>query len=193
MDKPFHTQPLHTFLTALASDEPAPGGGAAAATTVAMSAALAGMAARFATRHLESADDLAAQADGLRERAIPLAQADGDAYATVLAAYRLPRDDRERGDRIRAALLDASDVPLTVAALGCEVAELALQLVESGNRNLVGDALAAVWLASAAARAAATLARLNLVSVDDDEGRQRRAERLLESASALAARADPAS
>ena len=97
-------QPLGGFLDLVASREPAPGGGASAAVTVALAAALTAMAARFSTEHLADADDLAARADELRAEVVPLARADGAAYGRVLDAQRAPRDDEEdrgRGRRPR--------------------------------------------------------------------------------------------
>lgn len=179
-------QQVDAVLAAMASDEAAPSGGAAAALTVAMSAALAGMAARLGTAHLDDADRLAADADTLRERVAPLADADAAAYREVLAAYRLPRDDLEaRSQRIREALTGASDVPLAVAEAGYEVADLGLRLAQSGNPNLAGDALTATLLASSAARSAAALVLLNVADGGADDGRADRARELEQAARQL--------
>ena len=169
-------QPLGGFLDLVASREPAPGGGASAAVTVALAAALTAMAARFSTEHLADADELAARADGLREEVVPLAQADAAAYGRVLDAYRTPRDDEEgRRRKIRDALTEAADVPLSIAGIGAEVAGNAARLVEEGNPNLWGDAVTAVALAGAGVRAAATLVEINVSAGGDDDGRLARA------------------
>jgi formiminotetrahydrofolate cyclodeaminase len=169
-------QPLGSFLDLVASREPAPGGGASAAVTVALAAALTAMAARFSTEHLADADELAARADGLREEVVPLAQADAAAYGRVLDAYRTPRDDEEgRRRKIRDALTEAADVPLSIAGIGAEVAGNAARLVEEGNPNLRGDAVTAVALAGAGVRAAVTLVEINVSAGGDDDGRLARA------------------
>jgi formiminotetrahydrofolate cyclodeaminase len=169
-------QPLGGFLDLVASREPAPGGGASAAVTVALAAALTAMAARFSTEHLADADELAARADGLREEVVPLAQADAAAYGRVLDAYRTPRDDEEgRRRKIRDALTEAADVPLSIAGIGAEVAGNAARLVEEGNPNLRGDAVTAVALAGAGVRAAVTLVEINVSAGGDDDGRLARA------------------
>lgn len=168
------------FLDRLASGTPAPGGGAAAAVTVAMAAALAGMAARFGEGHLEDSPELVARADSLRRSVAPLAQADARAYAEVLAALGLPRDDPEtRRSAIRSALSSAADIPLAVAEIAAEVAHLAADLAARGNPNLRGDAIAAGLLADAGARAASVLVKINLG--DSSDGRSHRAEKLAES------------
>jgi len=177
------SQPLGGFLDLVASREPAPGGGASAAVTVALAAALAAMAARFSTEHLAGADGLAVRADGLAVRAdglrgevVLLARADAVAYGRVLDAQRAPRDDEgARPRKIREALTEAADVPLSVAGIGAEVAGIAARLVEEGNPNLRGDAATAAVLAGAGVRAAATLVEINVSAGGSDDGRLARA------------------
>jgi formiminotetrahydrofolate cyclodeaminase len=122
------------------------------------------MAARFSEKHLGGSSELAARAEELRKRALPLAREDAESYRRVISAYRLPRDeDPERREReIREALSGAAGVPLEVTEVGAEAAELAARLARSGNPNLKGDAVAAALLAEAAVRAAANLAEINL-------------------------------
>jgi formiminotetrahydrofolate cyclodeaminase len=170
--------PLARFLDMVASREPAPGGGASAAVTVALAAALTAMAARFSTEHLDDAGTVADRAEELRSRVMPLAQADAAAYGRVLDAYRIPRDDEERRRKIREALSDAADVPLSVAEVGAEVAGNAGQLAAAGNPNLRGDAVTATILARAAVHAAATLVEIN-VSAGGADDRLTRVNQLL--------------
>ena len=178
-------QPLGDFLDLVASREPAPGGGASAAVTVALAAALAAMAARFSTEHLVDADWLAVRADGLRGEVVLLARADAVAYGRVLDAQRAPRDDEEgRRRKIRAALTEAADVPLSVAGIGAEVAGIAARLAEEGNPNLRGDAVTAVALAGAGVRAAATLVEINVSTGGADDGRLARVAELCATATA---------
>ena len=152
------------FLDEVAAREPAPGGGAAAAVTVATAAGLAAMAARFSTSRLDDASTLALHADRLRGGATPLADEDAAAYREVLDAYALPKepDPHNRRDRIRAALLRAAEVPLRIAETGAEVARLGARLAADGNPNLRGDAFTAVMLADAATRSATGLVWINV-------------------------------
>lgn len=170
---------LGGFLDLSASRTPAPGGGAALAVTVALAASLSGMAARFSADHLPEAAALAGRSDSLRDEAAALAQADATAYERVLAAKRGGGEDRN----VREALSDAADVPLAVAEIGSEVAEIAVRIVERGNPNLRGDAVAAALLAEAGVRAAATLAEINLSGSEPDE-RLERAGELVQTAAA---------
>jgi formiminotetrahydrofolate cyclodeaminase len=130
------------------------------------------MAARFSAEHLAGADGLADRADGLRGEVVLLARADAVAYGCVLDAQRAPRDDEEaRRRKIRQALTEAADVPLSIAGIGAEVAGIATRLAEEGNPNLRGDAVTAVALAGAGVRAAATLVEINVSAGGADDGR----------------------
>jgi len=182
---------LREFLDQVAAREPAPGGGTVAAVTVAMAAGLATMAARFSAGHLDQAKAVAGQAETLRARVEPLADADAESYRRVLEAFALPREhgaeaEELRRQRIRHALEDAAEVPLKVAEAGAEVAGLAATLAEGGNPNLRGDAITAGLLAAAGARSAAGLVAIN---VGDRDQRALRAAQLAEAATAASGRA----
>jgi methenyltetrahydrofolate cyclohydrolase len=170
-------QPLADFLDSVASDEPAPGGGAVAAVAVALAAGLCSMAAHLSAGHLADAAELAERAEHLRERVAPLAQEDATAYGHVLVAYRAPRDRDpvERQQRIRTALSGAADVPLAIAETGAMVAEVAARLVKEGNTNLRGDAVAAALLAEAGVHAASVLVEINMRAGEIADDRLERA------------------
>jgi formiminotetrahydrofolate cyclodeaminase len=155
--------PLADLLEAVAARTPAPGGGAAAGVACALAAALAAMGARFAERDAD-----AERADALRERALALAEGDAAAFAPVLAALKLPREDPRRPERLRAAQGAAAEVPLAIAEAAAEVAELARRVAAEGRPWLTGDALTGADLAGAAARAAARLVTIDLEGAPDD-------------------------
>lgn len=145
------------------------------AMTVSLAAALSGMAARLSAGELSKAEELWKRAESLRERAEPLAQANATAYGRVIEAQR------ENGD-VKAALSAAADVPLEIAKIGAEVAEIAVRLAEEGNPNLRGDAITAVLLAEAGVRAAVSLVEINLSAASADDGRADQARELARSA-----------
>jgi formiminotetrahydrofolate cyclodeaminase len=149
---------LAELLAEIAAATPAPGGGSTAAVACALAAALVEM----------SAGPPHERAAALRARALELADEDLRSFGPVLDAERLPADDESRPERLRAALSAASDAPLAVAAVGCEVAELAAEVARRGRRHVEGDAAAAALLAEAATRAAARLVELNLAGMPDD-------------------------
>ena len=181
--------PLGEFLERVASEEPAPGGGSVSAVAVALAAGLAGMAARLSTGQMDEAPELAGRADASRRRVAPLAKADAESYGRVLDALRSQGDPDAREERIRDALSGAAEVPLAVAEIGSEVADIAARLVEEGNPNLEGDAMTAVLLADAGVRAAAALAEINLSAAKVRDDRLERASKLVDASAATVRRA----
>jgi formiminotetrahydrofolate cyclodeaminase len=183
--------PLGEFLDSVASDSPAPGGGGAAAATASLAAGLAGMSARLSSKCLTDAAELAERSENIRERLAPLVRADAEAYGRVLAVLRQPADEPGRLEKIDLALAEAADVPITVAELARDVAEISARLAQEGNPNLRGDALTALYLSEAAARSSAELVRLNVESMQSEDGEDRstRAAHLYRETTALTRRA----
>ena len=155
---PLADRPLTTLLEEIAAATPAPGGGSTAAVACALAAALVEM----------SAGPPHERAAALRARALELAEDDLSSYARVLEAERLPAEDATRPERVRAALSAASDTPLAIAEVGCEVAELGAEIARGARVHVEGDAATAALLAEAATRAAARLVELNLAGMPDD-------------------------
>jgi len=188
-ERPYLETPLHELLDRVAEKTPAPGGGSAAGIVTAMAAGLVTMAARFSADWAE-APGAAAQAETLRARAAPLAQADADAYSDALAVLREPGggDPEERDARIGDALSHAAEIPLQIAEVAADIAALAADVVERGNPNLRGDAAAGAVLAEAAARISANLVAINLTMQEEDE-RVARALALADNATRSAKRA----
>ncbi len=159
------------LLDEIAARTPTPAGGSVAAIALTAAAALVTMAARFSEGHWEEAGAAIAQAEALRARAAPLAEADAEAYERALRALQAPKvgDAGERNAAIGRALEDAAAVPLRIAEIGADVATLAAEVAEHGNPNLRGDAAAAAELGAAAATIGAGLVRINLGATKNDQ------------------------
>ena len=181
----FLDRPVRGFLDQLAARTPTPSGGGAAAVTGAMAAGLVGMAARFSAGQLPEAGDVADQADELRRRAADLADVDAQAYTAVLEALRLPRE----ADQRREALRGAAVVPLEIAEIGAQVAQLAVRVAEAGNPNLRGDAVTGAVLAAASARSASCLVDINVDLGGLEPELSRRAAQAVADATGAAGRA----
>lgn len=181
---------LGDVLGHIASEVPSPAGGSAAAIAVALGAGLTAMCARNSREGWPEARGATAQAEALRSRIEPLAQADAEAYEQALVALRLPEqlEPEVRNATLGVALERAAAIPLAIAEVGADVADLAAQLAEHGNPDVRGDAVAGAVLAEAGTRAAAHLVRINLGAAPDDI-RVTRAAAVAEAAARSAQRA----
>jgi len=167
------SEPLSRFLDRVASAEPTPGGGSASAVAGAMAAALLAMVSRL-TKTKEggvSIDTVAAKMDQNRMTLLDLAAKDAQAFDDVMRAMRLSKetDDqrRERQQTIQRTLIEATAVPLAVAAHARDVLKSAVPVAREGNVNAVSDAGVAALLAHAAVHGAILNVRINLSSIKD--------------------------
>jgi len=164
---------LRAFSDDLASDRPVPGGGSASAYAGALGAALAAMVARIATK--KSTDqrlgDYIGEMDNLRGDFLRLVDDDSAAYARVAEAMKLPRatDDEKkaRTERLQAALLAASRVPLELAKTSRRLLEACERGMSTAPDAAVSDIGVGALMADAALRGAALNVMINLSSVKD--------------------------
>jgi methenyltetrahydrofolate cyclohydrolase len=166
------------FLEQLAGQTPVPGGGAAAAAQVGLAAALLAKVARYTTGgryadHEETIKHIVTEADELRGIALRLAEADVDAFAAVVDAYRLPREtaqeDSARTAAIGRALVNAAWPPAQVISVAAMVVNIAEALAQIGNRNVIADVAAAAEAARAAAATARVNIEINLADITDEQ------------------------
>lgn len=184
MDDPLLGCSVAKLLDSLAAPAPAPAGGSAAALAVAMGAGLLAMSARVSFGEWDEAEACAAQAEALRARAAPLAHADAEAFAAVLRLRRERASDLELG----LAYDRAAELPLRIAEVGADVAELAAHAAPCVDQKVFGDTAAAAALGQAGAAIGAHLVAINLASREDDE-RVTRARELAAAAQRAARRA----
>ncbi len=179
MNRSYSDMTLGEFLEALGSKTSSPAAGSACAVALSMAAALVEMSAGYL-----GDDTSVSECVDLRHRSLELAQADTDAYSSVLTARKLPRDTPEqevaRTKAIEDALQAATDVPIRIGESAVRVTELAHRVAGLGVSSVAGDALAGAELATAAARGCYQLIRQNLVGVHDqsylESARSRAAE-----------------
>ena len=181
---------LGDFLRGLSGGTPAPGGAAAAALTAAFSASLVAMVARRSRDSWAEAGGVAAQAQALEARVVPLAQQTDKAWEAALDALREAGGEEaaRRGGELEDKLADAAEVPLAIAESAADVAVLAALAAELGEGTFRSDATAAAVLAAGAARAGAHFVAVNLATRPEDEW-LRRAELAADTAAAASTRA----
>ena len=118
--------------------------GPAIARTIELAAGLAAVTAGVAGRA-----DLARRARALAEQAKPLAAEDAAAYQDFL---------RTRSEEARRRTIE---LPLHMARLAADAAEIAAEAAAAAEGSVAGDAQVGTLLAETAARAAALLVRVN--------------------------------
>jgi formiminotetrahydrofolate cyclodeaminase len=155
-------QTFDGYLERLASAEPVPGGGSAAAAIGALAAALVAMVGRITAKNF---DDLVLRADELRTQFAEAQRRDEEAYAAVVAAQALPKnDERQRAARAGAlelALEAAAAAPLHTASLALGVLELVNALLKVPMGALSSDIACAAEFAFSALTACGYNARVN--------------------------------
>jgi formiminotetrahydrofolate cyclodeaminase len=165
------------LLDAFASNEPVPGGGSAAALAGALGVALLVMAAgivKTRTGAPEETADLAEAAARLRPlqgTLLALVDRDGDAYASVMAARRLPKStDAEtaaRRDAVESAMTAATLTPLDTLRACQQALRGGIIVAGKASRSASSDVAVALELLAAAARGAALNVDANLGGLRD--------------------------
>ena len=178
-----HQMPIHEFMSTLASDAPAPGGGSASALAGAMAAALVDMVCQLSLKRaeLESRGPvfrrISGEAAALREELLALIDKDATAFDAVMAAFKMPKgNDEEKAIRsaaIQKAYAGAIEIPLRTAACCVAVAGCASELAEGFNTNASSDLASAAACARAGMQGGLSNVRINLPSIKDPQFKNR--------------------
>lgn len=171
------TETLDHFLTELASGQPVPGGGSASALTGALAASLFTMVSNLTVGKKgyeavsQDMENLIPTLEKHNQKLRNLVKADIYSYGMVIHAYQMPRESesakKSRTAAIQSALVQASDVPLEIAATCLALLESSLTISEKGNKNALSDAGVGVLLADAGLRGAAMNVSINLSAIQD--------------------------
>jgi methenyltetrahydrofolate cyclohydrolase len=174
----YSTVALADLLDAFASNDPVPGGGSASALAGSLGVSLLLMVAAMPKTKSgtpEETADLAAAAARLRplrDRLIALIDTDSDAYATVAAAFKLPKataeDKAARTAAIQAGTKTATEVPLETMRACRDALRHAVIVARCGNRNAASDVGVALELILAATKGAGLNVDINLGSLADE-------------------------
>ncbi|MDR1682799.1 MAG: cyclodeaminase/cyclohydrolase family protein [Candidatus Symbiothrix sp.] len=167
------------FLLTTAGDDPVPGGGSVSALCGALAAALSQMITNLTVGRKKYADveenmkELAAVFNSYLDELAQLIDRDSDAYDTVFAAYKLPKETDEekalRSQRIREATKIAAEIPLQTAQKACRLMDFIAIVAKMGNQNAITDACVAMMCARTAALGALLNVRINLNALQDTE------------------------
>ena len=166
---------IDSFLAALASKAPTPGGGGAAALCGAVGVALGNMVGNLTLgkkKYAEVQGDIAAlnaKAEALREDFLALIDADAEAFEPLSKAYGIPKDEPARGEVMEAALLAAVQPPLEIMRKCVKALELIADYAAKGSALAISDAGCAAAITRAACEAAALNVFVNTKPMRDRE------------------------
>ena len=156
---------LGTYLEAVCSASPTPGGGSVAAVV----AALGSMVTAISAKKSQDSEipALAAICSGYCETFLRLSAEDQSAFDAVMSALKLPKDDANRASQIEVTVQAAARAPLAVAQ---SCLELLIDLETLGtlaSRHCISDVGAAAHLALAALRASLLNVHINMTFMKD--------------------------
>ena len=148
------------FVSVLASDAPAPGGGGAAALVGAIGTALGNMVGSLTVGKKKYADveaeiiDLKAKCDALQKELLDQVEADEVNFLPLAKAYGIPKDDPNRDKVMEEATVIACSTPIKIMELCCQAIDYIAVFAEKGSRLAVSDAGCGAVICKAALQAA---------------------------------------
>ncbi|HHT9111428.1 MAG TPA: cyclodeaminase/cyclohydrolase family protein [Candidatus Brocadiaceae bacterium] len=171
----YRNEPLEKYIKDAAAGTPTPGGGSVAALVGALATTMASMSTNF-TVGKEKFKQYDAQLKRIleefaksRETLLSAMEEDIAVYGKVSSAYTLPKstdaEKKARSDAIQQACTIAMEVPLKTTMCCLYVLELARELVDIANPNLISDVGVAGLLAEAALRCAKLNVEINLAAL----------------------------
>ena len=163
------------FVTVLASDAPAPGGGGAAALVGAIGTALGNMVGSLTVGKKKYADvqdeiiALKAKCDELQKQLLDQVEADEINFLPLAKAYGIPKDDPTRDQVMEEATMIACSTPVRIMELCCEAIEAIAVFAAKGSRLAVSDAGCGAVCCKAALQAASLNVFINTKSLKNRE------------------------
>ena len=169
------TKSCREFVTVLASNEPAPGGGGAAALVGAIGTALGNMVGSLTVGKKKYADveaeiiALQKKCDDLQKNLLDQVEADEVNFLPLAKAYGIPKDDPNRDKVMEEATIIACSTPVKIMELCCEALDAIKVFAEKGSRLAVSDAGCGAVIVKAALQAASLNVFINTKTLKNRE------------------------
>lgn len=170
---------IQYYLDELASKSPTPGGGGVAALVGALACGLVSMTANFTLgkeeykKYEKEVAHILVDNEKLRKNFTQLVDEDSFSYQKVAAAYKLPKVTSEEKEKrsltIQSALKRSTLVVLNICKNSFSGLNLASDLVEVANVNLLDDLSASLILFEASFKLAMFNVRSNLNKIKEDK------------------------
>ena len=167
------TKSCREFVTVLASDAPAPGGGGASALVAALGTALGNMVGSLTVGKKKYADveteivALKAKCDALQTELLDQVPADAEGFVPLARAYGIPKDDPSRPEILEKATITACQVPMHIMELCCEALDAIKVFADKGSRLAVSDAGCGAAIVKSALQAASLNVFINTKTLQD--------------------------
>ena len=174
----YTTKSCREFVTVLASNEPAPGGGGASALVAALGTALGNMVGSLTVGKKKYADveaeiiALKETCDKLQTELLDQVPADAEGFVPLAKAYGIPKDDPNRDKILEEATVTACAVPMHIMELSCQAIEYVSVFAAKGSRLAVSDAGCGAVCCKAALQAASLNVFINTKSLKNLEKAQ---------------------
>ena len=169
------TKSCREFVTVLASNAPAPGGGGAAALVGAIGTALGNMVGSLTVGKKKYADveaeiiALQAKCDALQTQLLNQVEADEINFLPLAKAYGIPKDDPTRDQVMEEATIIACSTPVKIMELCCEALDAIKIFAEKGSRLAVSDAGCGAVIVKSALQAASLNVFINTKTLKNRE------------------------
>jgi len=169
---------IEGFLSELASNSPAPGGGSVAALSGSLGAALSSMVCNLTIGKEKYSDvqgeikKVLRESEKLRKDLTKLIDEDTEAFNDVMRAFKMPKEtDKQKEIRSKAiqnGYKTAAKVPLETAKACEKILDVALVVANKGNKNSITDAAVSALMAQAGAISAILNVKINIGSIKDE-------------------------
>jgi glutamate formiminotransferase/formiminotetrahydrofolate cyclodeaminase len=176
---PLASMKVNSFLSELASNSPAPGGGSVAALSGALGCALTSMVCNLTVGKEKYADvqdeikDVLKKSEKLRNQLTVLIDKDTEAFNDVMKAFKMSKETEDQKKKRSKAIQDgyktAASVPLETVKTCEKILDLSRTIAEKGNQNSITDAAVSALMAQAGVESAILNVRINLGSIKDEK------------------------
>ena len=169
------TKSCREFVTVVASNAPAPGGGGAAALGGAIGTALGNMVGSLTVGKKKYADveaeiiALQAKCDALQTELLTQVEADEINFLPLAKAYGIPKDEPPRAQVMEEATILACSTPVKIMELCCEALDAIKIFAEKGSRLAVSDAGCGAVIVKSALQAASLNVFINTKTLKNRE------------------------
>ena len=175
---PLASMKVDGFLSELASNNPAPGGGSVAALSGSLGAALSSMVCNLTIgkeKYIDVQDEIKGalkDSEKLRKKLTKLIDEDTNAFNDVMKAFKMPKETEEQKKKRSAAIQEgyktAASVPLDTARTCEKILDVAKIIAEKGNVNSITDSAVSALMSKAGVEGAILNVKINLGSIKDE-------------------------